>query len=385
MLTPPGISIPRDSGPISIFEVREGTPATRFEARDWWLTIVLGLLTLVTFLATLRCGFVDVDDPQLVYKNAHVISGMTLDGLRWAFSNIEQGAYLPLTWISFQLDDQLYALHAWGYHLTNVLLHSANAMLLFVFLRLSTGSSWRSAGVAAIFAVHPLRVESVAWVTERKDVLSAFFGFLTMIGYFYYAQQPCRRYRLVACLYTLSLLSKSMLVTLPCLLLVLDIWPLRRLKPPCLPCLGWLVLEKLPFACAAAVIAVATFVGQKRIGAVQNDRINLAERVENAFLSYVSYPEKMVWFKDLAIWYSFKQPQIWHAIAAATVVLLMTLLVVWTARRRPWLAVGWLWYLGTLVPMIGLVAVAGIAMADRFTYFPSIGLLIMVFGQSPIR
>ena len=274
-------------------------------------------------------------------------------------------------------------------------------MLLFIFLRLATGATWRSAVTAAVFAVHPLRVESVAWVTEGKDVLCGFFGFLTLIAYVPYARRPTwRKYAAVLALFTMCLLSKSMLVTLPCLMLLLDFWPLERLRwPGTNPREGlaqplasehhaWsfvqLALEKLPLLVPAAAIGIVTLMGQSHIGGVQDmGEVSLLARLANASVSYLRYIGKMFWFKDLAAMYPFRPVSLGLAVPAMAAVLLITLPVLWQARRRPWLAVGWLWYLGTLVPMIGLVAVGGLAWATRFSYFPTIGLLIMAFWAVP--
>ena len=389
ILAPAGKAIPVHSSPTHwLTEVgKQDAPATefQFERRDWQVAVMLGLLTFVTFLATLRCGFINLDDPPFVYGNIHVQQGLTFGGLRWAFSNLEQGAFLPLTWISLQLDAQLYAKSAWGYHLTNVLLHSANAMLLFALLRMATGSAWPSAAAAAVFAVHPLRVESVAWVTERKDVLSAFFGLLALIAYVHYTRRKgWPSYGMVLSLYGMSLLSKSTLVTLPCLLMVLDHWPLGRLRPPRVGHWVGLAVEKLPFVIASVGVAAITFLGQRRLDWVE-DRLSLLIRVANASLSYVRYARKTIFPKDLAIWYAFRQPNAGAAVAAIVTLLLITFLVLRKAHQRPWLAAGWLWYVGTLVPMIGLVMVGGIGMADRYSYFPTIGLLIMVLWSLPDR
>jgi Tfp pilus assembly protein PilF len=357
----------------------------------------LVLLTLAAYWPVLAGSyeFLQFDDDEYVTENAHIRGGLTREGLWWALTASHSNNWHPLTWVSLQLDYQLHGLDPWGYHATNVLLHAANAVLLFGALRRLTGSSLRSACVAAFFAVHPLHVESVAWVAERKDLLSTFFGMLTLLAYASYAARPgVLRYVLVLLPFALSLMAKSMLVTLPLLLLLLDWWPLRRgnrerrtghrtsssLSP--VPCpLFPLILEKLPLFALSAGCIVLTVRAQ---GHARQSLTTLSPlvRVGNALVSYVAYAFQTVWPRSLAAFYPHPGAglPIAEALGAAVLLALVTALV-WWARCRPYLLVGWLWYLGTLVPVIGLVQVGYQARADRYTYVPLVGLfLLAVWG-----
>jgi len=346
------------------------------------LAVALVALTLAAFLPVVRCGFVNFDDNRYVSENAMVQRGLTLDGVRWAFTTGELANYHPLTWVSLMLDRTLWGDGALGFHLTNVALHAANAVLLYLVLRRMTGATWRSLLVAAVFAIHPLRVESVAWVSGRKDCLSALFGLLAIAAYVRYVSLPtAARYAAVAGLFAASLLCKATFVTLPAVLLLLDLWPLRRER-------SWraLTVEKLPLVGIAVAASVATFIVQRAGGAVGSiDRYPLWRRAANAVAAYFGYLAKTVMPTNLAVFYP--QPR---TLAVATTVIAMSVLVAITAlaiaRRRssPWMLIGWLWFLGTLVPMIGLVQVGGQAMADRYTYLPMIGLLIAVVWSLPL-
>jgi Flp pilus assembly protein TadD len=359
------------------------------------LTVVVSLSLLVGTLAVFGpvCAndFVNYDDPQYVTANAHVKAGLKSDGLRWAFTSTEVLNWHPLTWLSLQLDAQLYGLHPWGYHLSSVLLHSANTVLLFLVLRWLTGAVWPSALVAALFGVHPLHVESVAWVAERKDVLSTFFGLLALAAYGYYVQRPgLLRYLGVLLALALSLMAKPMLVTLPALLLLLDYWPLGRLQfgerigekhrnithpAPLALVLG----EKVPLVALAVVSSVLTITAQGKGGAIETlEHFPLAGRIGNAVVSYVRYQGMTLWPAGLAPFYPREALPWWQVAGAAALLVGLTAWVLACSRRRPYLAVGWLWYLGTLVPVIGLVQVGEQALADRYTYVPLIGLFIMV-------
>ncbi|MEE9530429.1 MAG: tetratricopeptide repeat protein [Syntrophobacteria bacterium] len=303
------------------------------------------------------------------------------------------------------LDFELYGLNAGGYHLTNLLLHIANVLLVFFILKLMTGALWRSAFVAALFALHPLHVESVAWVTERKDVLSTLFWLLTMWGYLGYVERPgMRRYLLIIVSFTLGLMAKPMLVTLPFVLLLLDYWPLGRFKigqsadashasvqapiksgQPMSAVLG-LVWEKIPLFALVAVSSVVTFLAQKSAGAlVHFETWPIRIRIANGLVSYVKYLGKMIWPHALAVFYPHPGHTlpIWKAGGAGLLLLCISILVVRGARRYPYLLVGWLWYIGTLVPVIGLVQAGSQAMADRFTYIPLIGLYIIIAWGVP--
>jgi tetratricopeptide (TPR) repeat protein len=350
--------------------------------------IPLAALTVLVYRPTFHHAFVNYDDQTYVYQNRHVQEGLSAAGVRWAFTTFECDNWHPLTWLSLQLDATLYGgMNAGGFHVTNVILHVANTLLLFGVLAGMTGAVWRSAVVAALFALHPLHVESVAWVSERKDVLSTLFGMLTLAAYLGYVRRPgVGRYLLVVLALALSLMSKPMLVTLPCVLLLLDYWPLRRWRPgpvaapepgtPAVP-LGRLVLEKVPlFALVLASCAVTCFAQTKALAPIT--MFPLGVRVANALLAYVEYLGKMLWPLHLAVYYPHPGSEVSavQAVGAGLFLAVVTLLVLVPGRRWPYLAVGWLWYLGTLVPVIGLVQVGNQALADRYTYVPLIGIFL---------
>jgi Tfp pilus assembly protein PilF len=362
--------------------------------RQRLLPVGLFLVVLIAgaFWQVTGHGFVNFDDDKYVTENPHVQAGLTRNGLAWAFTTTRASNWHPVTWISLMADSQLYGPNAYGFHTTNLLLHIASALMLFLFLNRVTGSLWRSAFVAAIFGIHPLHVESVAWVAERKDVLSTLFWMLTMWAYLHYTQSPKpTRYLLVVLAFVLGLMAKPMLVTLPFVLLLLDRWPLERLdqgngrehdhtRP-------WrkLVWEKVPLLALAAVSSIVTYVVQQRSGAVGSLEVYpLGVRIANALVAYVNYVAKMLWPAHLAVFYPHPGTSlpIWQVAGSGLVLVWITLLAI-RARRRPYLAVGWLWYVLTLVPVIGLVQVGGQAMADRYTYIPLIGLFIIIAWGVP--
>jgi len=373
-----------------------GKPAT--SRLNLIIPLGLVLLTLAAFWGVLGCEFVSYDDSKYVVENPHVRGGLTGEAVTWAFTTFHASNWHPLTWLSHALDVQLYRLNPLGHHLTNLLLHIANVLLLFLALKLMTGSIWRSAFVAALFGVHPLHVESVAWVAERKDVLSAFFWMLTIWAYVRYVQSPSlKRYVPVMLFFAPGLLAKPMLVTLPFVLLLLDYWPLGRfegfkvqgskfkVRPPnpehLTPNTGnaRLVGEKVPLIVLSIGSSVMTFLAQRTGGSVADlGGFTVGARIGNAFVSYVEYVLKMVWPTRLAVFYPHPGDSLpmWQAVGAALVMVLITALVLVPARRRRYMAVGWLWYVGTLVPVIGFVQVGFQAMADRYTYIPLIGLFI---------
>jgi tetratricopeptide (TPR) repeat protein len=337
---------------------------------------------LGTFLPCLRNGFISLDDPLYVSSNPHVAKGMTVESLQWAWGSTEAQNWHPLTWMSHLLDGQLFGSNPEGHHATNVLLHAANTLLLFLLLQKMTGARWRSFAVAALFGLHPLRVESVAWISERKDVLSAFFWMLTTWAYLRYTEHLKSQisnfkffYGLSLVFFVLGLLSKPMLVTLPFALLLLDYWPLRRWTTASAK---RLLLEKVPFLVLAAASARVTFMVQQHGGAVTpGDAMPLSLRLANAVVSYARYLGKTAWPVDLCVMYP--HPGHWPAgtVAAAGLLLaFVTALALWRWRAMPYLAVGWFWFLGTLVPVIGLVQIGRQAMADRYSYVPSIGLFM---------
>jgi tetratricopeptide (TPR) repeat protein len=349
----------------------------RLLRREWLVPLALASLTAGLFSPALACDFVNFDDPDYVTRNAHVKAGLSAAGTRWALASFECSNWHPLTWLSLQADATLWGQKSWGYHLTNLLLHAASAALLLSALHALTGAFWRSAAVAMLFAVHPLRVESVAWVSERKDVLSVFFGLLALWAYAGYAKRPPTwRYLAVFAAFALSLLSKPMLVTLPCLLLVLDWWPLGRAGSAG----AWkrLAVEKLPLFALSAGSSVLTLVAQSGGGAVVTLRaVSPLVRIGNAAIGSAAYPVLTAWPNHLAALYPLSPTLPAGRVAAAVVLLAaVTAGAVALRRRAPYLLAGWLWYLGTLVPVMGLVQVGGQAYADRYSYFPQIGLLI---------
>ncbi|MCX6916351.1 MAG: tetratricopeptide repeat protein [Verrucomicrobia bacterium] len=402
--------------------------------RVWLMAVLLALGTIAVYWPATRCDFINYDDPDFVTSNAHVQGGLNWESVKWAFRLNEGDYWHPLTWLSLMLDASLLGQGAGGFHFTNVAFHAANSVLLFGLLRLLTGSLWRSMVVAALFALHPLRVESVAWVTERKDVLSGFFGLLSLIAYARYAQRQravisnqssvisrqsagsaagdyrtrTTAYRLLTtdhrllfyllslCFLALGLMSKPMLVTLPCVMLLLDYWPLKRMQnveasdthPPSrftfhvsrfthhvLP----LLFEKIPFFVLSGISCVLTYLTergpQQTAGFVESPALH---RLESAFVAYARYLGKTFWPVELAV--PYVNPDHWSWVEVGTSFLLVAgvgLAVFWLGRRWPYLLVGWCWFLGTLVPVVGLTPGWGTFMADRFTYVPSIGMLIL--------
>lgn len=375
-------------------QVASPPPPARWHFPAWLLALLLALATVAVFWPATRCDFISLDDPDYVTANPHVQAGLTWDGAKWAFGNTTQAAYwAPLMWLSNMLGCELFGLNPWGHHLINVLLHTANAVLVFLVFRRMTGATWRSLVLAALFAWHPLRVESVAWVTERKDVLSAFFGLLTVWAYVRFVEKSKSRdgkakwlYGLALIFFAGSLMSKATWVTLPCVLLLLDYWPLNRIRNSEFGIRNCkhLLFEKIPFLTLAAAVSVVTFEAQNRGGAVMTTAdLSPWMRVENALVSYCGYLEKMFWPANLAVYY----PHPGHlplakVLAAAAALGVISVLAYLQRRRWPFLLIGWLWFLGTLVPMIQLVQSGGQAMADRFTYVPAIGLLLAVIWSA---
>jgi tetratricopeptide (TPR) repeat protein len=372
----------------------------RSQRRNLLISLCLAAATVAVYAPVRHFQFTSYDDGDYVYENPQVQSGLTLRGLVWAFTTSHASNWHPLTWLSHMLDCQLFGLNAGPHHLVNVLFHVASVLLLFHVLNRMTAAPWRSAFVAALFALHPLHVESVAWVAERKDVLSAFFWMLTMWAYVRYVEtfntqrfQPERFwgklanvfYGLALLFFALGLMAKPMLVTLPFVLLLLDYWPLDRTqwtasvssakaKVP----LGRLLKEKLPFLALTVVSCAVTFRVQRMGGIVVSlEHLPIGERVANAAVSPLRYLSKAFWPTGLAVFYPYVKWPSDAVVAAVAVLVVVSAWVIWEARREPQFLVGWLWYLGTLVPVIGLVQVGLHSMADRFTYLPSIGLFIM--------
>jgi tetratricopeptide (TPR) repeat protein len=349
--------------------------------RRWEVpAICLGLaaITFAVFGQTLTHGFINYDDDSYVYANPVVTGGLTLKGIVWIFTHGSYSLYHPLTMLSLMADHQVYGLHAGGYHLTNVLLHTASGILLFLILRQMTGALWRSGFVAAVFAIHPLRVESVAWVAERKDVLSVFFFMLTLAAYVRYVRKPhsLGRYLTMAALFVLALLSKPTVVTLPFVLLLLDYWPLQRTESRKL---SVLVLEKIPLlALAAGTCAITVLTAEKLVASYAH--VSMPLRISNAVVSYAVYLRQMIWPEGLAVLYPFPRNGVpgWD-VALAGALLVAFSAIAWSERRKqPWLLTGWFWYLVMLLPMIGIVQVGLFSHSDRYTYLSQIGLYVAI-------
>jgi hypothetical protein len=404
--------------------------------------LLLTAAAILVFWQVSHCDFIDYDDPSYVTENIHIHNGVTKKAIWWAFTTGYASNWHPLTWMSHMVDVQLFGLKPGWHHLTNLLFHIANTLLLFSVLHRMTKARWKSAYVAALFAIHPLHVESVAWVAERKDVLSTFFWMLTMAAYISYVENlpvfrlkfsvirfrsSVIRYSAVLIFFALGLMSKPMLVTLPFVLLLMDYWPLKRFeqqrvatgthteaKPvsvdkrkgkssrnqtvqttvkkekPANDKYQWAVIrpllwEKLPFFALAAISSIITFIAQQKGGAVKTlVAFPLDVRIANALPSYIIYIAKMLWPYNLAVYYP--HPGLWpfwQVLGAVFLLGATTLTVIRTAKRFPYLVVGWLWYVGTLVPVIGIVQVGSQALADRYTYIPLIGLFIMAVWGIP--
>lgn len=365
------------------------------------LCLLLALVTVLVYSPVRHAGFLVFDDSDYA-GDRHVQSGLTAEGVKWAFTTFHASNWHPLTWLSHMLDASLFGPNPGPQHFVNVLFHAANAVLLFVLLFRLTNKLWPATFVAALFAWHPLHVESVAWISERKDVLSMFFGLLTLMTYVGYAQkstahnpQSTVRYITTLVLFALGLMAKPMLVTLPCVMLLLDIWPLGRLRVFTSITEGRdsrvtkhetgntkIFIEKVPFFILTAASCILTYLAQRTEAVMSLEQRPLGLRVENAVVSYAEYLGKAIWPAKLAVIYPLPtQIPAWQ-IGAAAVLLVVISAFAWAMRKRaPYVLIGWLWFLGTLVPVIGLVQVGGQALADRYTYFPLIGVFIAIgFG-----
>lgn len=350
------------------------------------IALSLFVVVLLTYARVATHGFVRFDDFDYIVDNPQVREGWSLEGLRWAFTTFHMANWHPLTWLSHMTDGQMFGVAPWGHHLVNVGLHGANAVVLFLALRLMTSATWPSAFVAAVFALHPLRVESVAWASERKDVLAGLFWMLTLLTYARYARKPgLARYLATAGCLALGLMAKPMLVSLPIVLLVLDVWPLGRLRGAAQESRVRVVIEKIPLLALCGAAAALTIAAQRGGGAVESlDVLPLSVRVANATVASVAYLWKTAWPVNLAFYYphpALADPNgaavlLREGVGAAVALGALTALAVWQARRRPFLLAGWLWYAITLVPVIGIVQVGNQAMADRYTYLPTIGVVV---------
>jgi len=363
--------------------------------RSFWICLALTLATAAVFYQVCTHDFVNYDDPEYVYENPNIQAGITPKTIKWAFTTGYFSYWHPLTWLSHMLDWQLFGPNPAGHHLTNLILHIANTLLLFIVLKQMTHTLWPSAFVAALFALHPLHVESVAWVAERKDVLGTLFWILTMWAYArFVSRQKITRYLLVVVFLALGLMAKPMLVTLPFVLLLLDYWPLDRLGPTVNPkrqktgakySLSHLLIEKVPLFAMVLTSCVVTFINQKKVGAIHTEEISFPIRLANASISYLQYINKMIWPARLAFFYQHpgQNLSILYAVISAVLLLAVTILIFRFAKERRYLATGWFWYLGTLVPVIGLVQVGEQALADRYTYITLTGLFIIVAWGIP--
>ncbi len=387
------------------------------------ICLFLTLAVLAAFWEVKNNDFINFDDPRCTTENLHIQGGLNLGFLKWAFTTSHAGYWQPLTWLSFMMDYQLFGLNPGGYHIVNLLLHTVNSLLLFLILNRMTHALWKSAFVAALFALHPMHVESVAWIAERKDVLSAFFWMLTMGAYVLYAEKPgVKKYLLTLLFFSLGLMAKPMLVTLPCVLLLLDYWPLSRLRfnhsldvpkiseskkekkrarkisasakgkkvtPPdqsrSLQRLWPVIREKIPFFAISVISSIVTAIGQQKAGAMESlEILPIGARIGNALISYIRYIGVTIYPRGLAVFYPHQgTPPLWEVFLAAAFVLIATLLIIRWAAKMPYLAMGWLWYLGTLVPVIGIIQVGMQSMADRYTYIPVIGLFVATAWAVP--
>jgi protein O-mannosyl-transferase len=370
------LSFTQDRGMHRIRNTQLTAPRTNRSWQTIGICIALAALSWLVFGQTFWHDFVNYDDPRYVYENTKITDGLSISGIAWAFTHIHSMNWHPLTTISHMLDCQLYGLKAGWHHFTNVLLHTIAVILLFIALQQMTGAFWRSAFVAGVFAIHPLRVESVAWIAERKDVLSGVFFMLTVLAYVYYARLPrVGRYLVVVFIFACGLMSKPMLVTLPFVLLLLDYWPLDRIKGQV-----WKrVLEKIPLIALSAVSSIATFLAQKGVVG-HTEELPIMERINNAVVSYVLYIWQMLWPVNLAVFYPHPENRLplWEIISSLLLLICVTAVAITLRKQRPYLITGWLWYLGMLVPVIGLVQVGWQGRADRYTYLPQIGLYIAV-------
>jgi tetratricopeptide (TPR) repeat protein len=349
---------------------------------------------IIIFLIIITCGafsrvagndFINLDDEGYVCNNTHIKSGFNIDSVQWAFTTRYFDIWNPMVWLSFMIDYQLFGLNPGGYHITNLFLHILSTILLFWLFNRMTGAVWRSAFVAVLFAIHPLHVESVAWVAERKDVLSGFFWMLTLCLYVYYTEKPVmQRYILLVLIFILALLSKPMVVTLPVVMMLLDYWPLKRFQSRKSNWILWQVKEKALFFILSVTMIIITIYNPDKL---QQELFPLSTRVYNALVTYVIYLEKTFWPRDLAVFYPFPtQIPILKVMGASIIILMISVIAILTAKKNQYLLVGWLWYLITVSPVIGFIQISystPYGMADRYTYLPSIGIAVMLSWGIP--
>jgi Flp pilus assembly protein TadD len=353
----------------------------RPQAGYWWIALVLAGVTFAAFAEVRHFDFVNFDDQLYVTANPHIRAGLTWAGVVWAFSSSYAANWHPLTWLSHMVDVDWFGMNAGAHHLVNLAFHLMNTVLLWLVLRRMTGSVIRSAVVAALFGVHPLHVESVAWVAERKDVLSMFFGLLTLWAYTAYVERPSAgRYAVALIWFALGLMAKPMLVTLPFLLLLLDVWPLRRIGTRAL-------LEKVPFVLLVALSSIVTLIVQEKGGSISSlEVVPFGARLANVVESYALYLWNTIWPFKLAAFYPLPTTAQWLSVIASGLTLAaLTFAVLRVWKSRPYLAVGWFWFLGALVPVIGFVRFGAQARADRYMYLPMVGLLVAgVWGLAAV-
>jgi protein O-mannosyl-transferase len=353
--------------------------------------LLLGVATFAIYSPVIAHPFINYDDRDYVTENQHVQAGLSMQTIAWAFTSTDQANWHPLTWLSHEMDCEIYGLNPHGHHLTSVLIHTANVLLLFLLLQWATGATGASAMVAALFAFHPFNVESVAWIAERKNLLSTFFFLLALAAYGWYARQPSlRRYAALAGLFALGLAAKPMVITLPFVLLLLDYWPLARIKGWAtrssafpMPQVPWtrLLLEKVPLLALSAASAAITVFAQRSGNAFESlGHIPLHLRLENAIYAYAKYVVKIFWPINMALIYPHPLDKLtFFQVGLSAIFLIVVSLLVWQSRKqRPYALTGWLWFLGTLVPVIGLVQVGPQGMADRYAYIPAIGIFVLL-------
>jgi Tfp pilus assembly protein PilF len=354
------------------------------------ICLALVLLTIIAFWPVKSCDFINLDDNAYVYENVHVQQGLSWKSIQWAFSVKSvtlTGNWHPVTWLSLMLDHEFFGLNPYGYHLTNLFFHILNAILLFLIFHWMTRALWQSAFIAALFAIHPLHVESVAWVTERKDVLSTFFWMLTMGAYIFYTEKKnIGIYIMALFFFVFGLMAKAMLVTLPFVFILLDYWPLGRLKDIAVDGgrkmkgiqIRYLILEKIPFFILALLFSIITYFAQGT-AFTSIIYVPLAMRLENVARSYVMYLSKAIWPSNLAIFYPHPENIVsWQVVGAISILGIITGLIILKGKHYPYLLMGWLWYLGTSLPVIGIIQIGYQAYADRYTYVPLIGIFIMI-------
>ena len=364
------------------------------EKYTYLIVIFLIFASFIAYIRILGNGFVSFDDYRYIVENNHIKSGINPESIKWAFSAVVFSNWHPLTWLSHMLDWSLFKDYAGGHHLISLLLHIGSVLFLFFFLNRMTKNLWASAFAAALFSLHPLRVESVAWATERKDVLSMFFGLAALYAYALYTEKyQSSKYFLCLILFALSLMTKPMLVTLPFVLLLLDYWPLdlwpKEISAPVKNrghLIGRLLGEKTPFIFLTIVSSIMTLWAQNKGGAVASlEYLPFPARIANAVISYVSYLGKIFSPVALAVFYPYEHSfPLWQILVSCFILIGITIVVIYALKKMPFLFVGWFWYLGTLIPIIGLVQVGKQAMADRYTYLPSIGIAIMLAWGIPL-